>query len=223
MRARDARSNGADTWMWPVLQAGVLGLREEERAMALVFDAVQEAQKESPVNVDLTSGYFGLYKAYKAAVVESSAPVRIIAASPEANGFFGSKGLSRLIPEGYTLLEKRFYADVERAGRTEGVRLQEWKRDGWTYHAKGLWLSQEDPFFTFIGSSNLSTRSLNLDTELSLLMATSNPGLRAAFKEELARLRMHAHDVGPETWATPDRHVSWLSKLLVAVGIEGML
>lgn len=223
VRARDAASNGADTWFWPVLQAGVLGLREEERAIGLVFDAIKDAQGTSPVAVDLTSGYFGLYKAYKAAVVESPAPVRIIAASPEANGFFGSKGLSRLIPEGYTLLEKRFYADVERAGRVGDVRLQEWKRDGWTYHSKGLWLSQETPFFSFIGSSNLSTRSLNLDTELSLLLATANPGLRAAFQDELHRLREHAYDVGPETWAKPERHVSWLATALVALGVEGML
>jgi hypothetical protein len=35
------------------------------------------------VTVDLTSGYFGLYKAYKRAVIDSPAPVRVIAASPK--------------------------------------------------------------------------------------------------------------------------------------------
>lgn len=35
------------------------------------------------LEVDLTSGYFGLYKAYKKAIIDSPAPTRIIAASPK--------------------------------------------------------------------------------------------------------------------------------------------
>lgn len=128
-----------------------------------------------------------------------------------------------------------------RAGRQwdghDGVRLQEWERDGWTYHAKGestgvcqadssgMWLSPDNapPIMTFIGSSNLSTRSLNLDTELSLFLATSHDGLRAQFAEELAQLQTYAHDVGAETWRLPERKVSTLAKVLVALGVEGML
>lgn len=82
VRSRDAASAGADTWFWPVVQAGVLGLREEEAALGKVFNAVKEARD---VEVDLTSGYFGLYKAYKRAVIESPAPVRVIAASPKVS------------------------------------------------------------------------------------------------------------------------------------------
>jgi CDP-diacylglycerol--glycerol-3-phosphate 3-phosphatidyltransferase len=82
VRARDSAAAGADTWFWPVVQAGVLGLREEERAMGLVWDAVRDSGGED-VKVDLTSGYFGLYKAYKRAVIESPASVDIIAASPK--------------------------------------------------------------------------------------------------------------------------------------------
>jgi CDP-diacylglycerol--glycerol-3-phosphate 3-phosphatidyltransferase len=60
----------------------------------------------------------------------------------QANGFYGSKGLSGRIPEGYTLLEQRFWTRAQRAGReltkgVSGVQLNEWLRSGWTYHAKG--------------------------------------------------------------------------------------
>jgi len=61
----------------------------------------------------------------------------------QSNGFYGSKGLSRLIPEGYTYLESRFHRDAMKAGRSwdestsSGVRLREWEREGWTYHSKG--------------------------------------------------------------------------------------
>lgn len=141
VRTRDAVQGGADTFFWPVIQAGVLGLHEEDRGMRLLWDAIAQAPKAHNVDVDLTSGYFGLYSAYKQAVIASPAPVRVIAASPKANGFYGSKGVSRLIPEGYTLLERRFHDAVVRAGRewdgVAGVRIQEWERQGWTYHAKG--------------------------------------------------------------------------------------
>ena len=61
----------------------------------------------------------------------------------QANGFYGSGGISGLIPEGYTYLEQLFMRAVRAAGRTwgksssEGVQLHEWERQGWTYHAKG--------------------------------------------------------------------------------------
>ncbi len=63
----------------------------------------------------------------------------------QANGFYGSNGISGRIPEGYTYLEQGFMQAVKSAGRTwahegnygHGVQLKEWYRDGWTYHAKG--------------------------------------------------------------------------------------
>ena len=66
----------------------------------------------------------------------------------KANGFYGSTGVSGRIPEGYTLLEQRFMDAVRQAGRDwdssladnrkgSGVDLNEWRKDGWTYHAKG--------------------------------------------------------------------------------------
>lgn len=126
-----------------MIQSGVLGMREEELGLDRVFAAAERSQgagdssSSALPTIDLTSGYFGLYAAYKSAILRGRAPCRIIAASPEANGFFGSAGVSRLIPEGYTLLEQRFERDVIAMGRREDVSLAEWKRPGWTYHAKG--------------------------------------------------------------------------------------
>ena len=60
----------------------------------------------------------------------------------QANGFYGSRGVSRFIPPAYTYFSQRFFAQV--AARAAQKRLEEprvemseWKRDGWTYHAKG--------------------------------------------------------------------------------------
>jgi CDP-diacylglycerol--glycerol-3-phosphate 3-phosphatidyltransferase len=115
-----------DTFFWPVIQAGVLGVKEEEKGLGRVWEAVDQSfvqepkeiqsgyggveslstnlgetsttttanevkvpEKERPVargvQVDLTSGYFGLYDAYKRMVIDSPAPVRVIAASPKVS------------------------------------------------------------------------------------------------------------------------------------------
>lgn len=89
----------------------------------------------------------------------------------------------------------------------------------------GIWLSppSQNPVSTFIGSSNLSTRSLQLDTELSLLIVTSSPSLRKALGQEIKALDEFAGDVGETTWREESRKVSWLAWLLVALGVEGML
>ncbi|OCF55551.1 CDP-diacylglycerol-glycerol-3-phosphate 3-phosphatidyltransferase [Kwoniella mangroviensis CBS 10435] len=240
--ANRSRRVDIDTWFWPVIQSGVLGLKEEEKNLVKVWNAIKKSyesdEEGSKVRVDLTSGYFGLYKEYKKLVLDSPASTQIIAASPKANGFYGSKGFSRLIPEGYTLLESRFHREAVRRGRAwdeekgVGVRLREWEKEGWTYHSKGIWLSPSssssssstsNSFLTFIGSSNLSTRSLTLDTELSLIMMTSSPSLRKSLGQEVKTINKDSKDVGDVTWNSEDRKVSWLAWVLVALGVEGML
>ncbi len=116
--------------------------------------------------IDFTTGYFGIYNDYCKLILQSSLRYRIICSSPkvciihrhyqlytlftliQANGFHGSKGVSGRLPEGYTFLEQRFMRQVRQAGLEwlhdddtrldgPGVQLNEWEREGWTYHAKG--------------------------------------------------------------------------------------
>jgi len=71
-----------DTMIIPIIQAGALGVREEERAIGTLLDEVSK----SPIKarVDLTSGYFGLYQHYQERVVDAPDHVnwKIVAASP---------------------------------------------------------------------------------------------------------------------------------------------
>lgn len=55
----------------------------------------------------------------------------------QSNGFFQSPGFSKYLPPAYTYLERLFYDEVKQRGRQDHLQLREWKRDGWTYHAKG--------------------------------------------------------------------------------------
>ncbi|GBE81880.1 hypothetical protein BKA93DRAFT_743850 [Sparassis latifolia] len=227
--------NQPDVLVFPVIQAGLFDIREEEDSLALLFD---ELGTHTPTStspsyggplMDLTSGYFGLYKPYQDLVLRSGVACRILAASPKANGFYGSKGVSGRIPEGYTLLEKRFMRAVRHSGREwtqdqqecrPGVQLNEWEKKGWTYHAKGIWLRptpNASPLLTLFGSTNLNSRSSNLDTELSFLLVTSAPELRARLAEEADGLRAHA-----QPWRGEERKVRIGTRVLVSA-VGGML
>jgi len=223
-----ATNEDSDVLVFPVIQGGQFNIREEERCLSLLFDhlSTQGVSTNFKPSMDLTSGYFGLYKPYQDLILQSSIDCRIIAASPMANGFYGSRGLSGRIPDGYTLLEQRFMRAVHAAGRTwssesrKGVQLNEWSKDGWTYHAKGIWLSPTPdtaPILTLFGSTNLNSRSANLDTELSFVMMTSSDALRKRLQEEVRVLRQWA---GP--WNGHERRVPWTTKAIVAI-VGGML
>ncbi|KIJ69206.1 hypothetical protein HYDPIDRAFT_172657 [Hydnomerulius pinastri MD-312] len=219
-----------DVFLFPIIQGGQFNIREEERALSMLFNhlAFRECRSEPSPVMNLTSGYFGLYKPYQDLILRSSVSCDIIAASPKANGFYGSRGLSGLIPEGYTLLEQRFMQAVQAAARSPAtgdgygntVHLSEWERDGWTYHSKGIWLSPSrdtHPVLTLFGSTNLNSRSANLDTELSFVMMTSSDALRRSLHEEISGLRQWA-----VPWRGADRRVRWRTRAIVGL-VGGML
>ncbi|KAG1808566.1 hypothetical protein EV424DRAFT_1574099 [Suillus variegatus] len=222
----EEQTNSSDVVIFPVIQAGQFNIREEEHTLSNLFDHL--ASREDRLNqepiMNLTSGYFGLSKEYQDLILKSNVGCSIIAASPKANGFYGSGGLSGLIPEGYTLSEKRFMSAVRAARRpcssNHNVSLKEWERDGWTYHAKGIWLSpsvDSPPVLTLFGSTNLNSRSTNLDTELSFVMATSSDELRQKLQEEIKGLHCWA-----VPWRGGERKVRWRTKAIVAL-VGGML
>lgn len=87
-------SADSDTLIFPIIQAGQFGIREEERALGLLFSHLTAQQPHSRLLagnnqhydgplMDLTSGYFGLYKDYRDLVLQGDLRCRIIAASPK--------------------------------------------------------------------------------------------------------------------------------------------
>jgi CDP-diacylglycerol--glycerol-3-phosphate 3-phosphatidyltransferase len=72
----------------PVIQAGQFNIREEEACLGQLFDHLNRPNSRDTAPdfrplLDLTSGYFGLFKSYKDRILRSRIPTRIICASPE--------------------------------------------------------------------------------------------------------------------------------------------
>ena len=77
--------------------------------------------------------------------------IELLTAAPESNGFYGSKGMSGLVPTAYSLLEygtwlrlTRQWYQTPRQERnawkqSNDKQLREYSRPGWEFHAKGIW------------------------------------------------------------------------------------
>jgi len=122
----------------------------------------------------MTTGYFNCTSRYESVLLEEGGGEREIwVAAPSANGFFGAKGAASLITRAYSLIEQSLYTSIAEMGQSHRVSLREYVREGWTYHAKGLWLqeggedNQREPFLTIVGSTNFGERSVHRDLEAS--------------------------------------------------------
>lgn len=180
-----------------------------------------------------TAGYFNPHPLITSSLLAASsnsigtsrgALGTILTASPSANGFFNSPGISGLLPPAYSHLSLRFLQRVRLANAN--IKLREWQRgvvgekDGWTYHAKGIWTyfsSQspggEDkvvgPGATVIGSSNYTSRSYGLDLEVGALVVTDDEVLMGKWRKEEEGLREWTREVGERELGGEERKAGW--------------
>ncbi|KAF2024874.1 CDP-diacylglycerol-glycerol-3-phosphate 3-phosphatidyltransferase [Setomelanomma holmii] len=181
-----------------------------------------------------TAGYFNMTPSFRRLLLSTRpASGTVLTAHPHANGFYGSKGVSGMLPNAYTHLAKMFLRKVRHEGLSDSIELKEWRRgmvgkgEGWTYHAKGLWVTfpspalstnassnarakntaPEFPSLTVIGSSNYTKRSYELDLEANVVIATSDPVLRKRLGEEVRWLGEYAKKVDESDFEKPERKV----------------
>ncbi|KAI8972155.1 hypothetical protein BDB01DRAFT_861943 [Pilobolus umbonatus] len=197
-----------DTVILPVIQMGPFHIRQDEKmTLELLKIANRQQQKWT---IDLTSGYFNFTDQYKSYILKTQAKFKFLTASPEANGFFNSKGVSRFLPPAYTFIERQFYKQVKKWKRQQDIFIHEYKRPGWTYHAKGLWVSlpnESKPSLTMIGSPNFGQRSSKRDLEAQVMIITTNPQLRTALNKEISLLHQHSELITSDTFNQSDRKV----------------
>ncbi|KAM0264249.1 hypothetical protein ACHAQJ_000737 [Trichoderma viride] len=165
-----------------------------------------------------TAGYFNPAPSLTKLLLNTASNNNVvITAAPEANGFYKSKGVSGLLPDAYVLLARRFLYAVQQRGRDGDITLKEWRfgtagqPGGWTYHAKGLWITMPgdaNPSMTIVGSSNYTKRSYSLDLEAGTLIVTRNEALKAQLGEEQKWLQHHAAAVTMDDFTRNERRVS---------------
>ena len=137
-----------------------------------------------------------------------------------------------MLPAAYSRLSLLFL----RAARGTSVQLREWRNGtvgqpgGWTYHAKGLWVTlprspepqasqdgekgqESAPSVNLVGSSNYTTRSHGLDLEIGAMVVTSDKELQMKWKREVEMLEQKTSPITEQELEAKDRRASWRVRL----------
>lgn len=117
----------------PLLQMGPLDIKQE----TICIPKVMELANSRAARLDFTTGYFSINPQYAELILSGRFKIDITTASPKANGFYNSKGISKHLPAAYTWLETLFWRRTRGARRANDIVMREWYKPGWTYHAKG--------------------------------------------------------------------------------------
>lgn len=243
------------TFVYPLAQFDVL-LGEARNMPVLDYEVMQYTSTEKPVLTKLlmalatdeylrgsrwtfTAGYFNIDPDICEHLIEatpdtqqispsssSEKPCTVVTASPWANGFYGSSGISGMLPAAYTLLSRRFLKEVAKAGKEDAIELKEWRKGtvgqpgGFTYHAKGIWatlppqidshgelVDEVGPSITLVGSSNYTKRSYSLDLEVGALIMTGDENLKRKLRAETEWLQKDATVTTQDDLMRIDRRV----------------
>ena len=202
-----------DTIVFPSVQMGQLNITQDTQITSKLLRL-----GESGGTFHLGTGYFNLTDNYIGDMLEhSEASFKLLMAHPQANGFLGARGLAGGIPSAYTLLSKNFWNLVLSRNMQDRIKMFEYKRDGWTYHAKGLWYSSSAsalPCLTMVGSPNYGYRSVYKDLETQVTIVSNNEGLQKQLGEEQSRLFNQSDEVDRSTYQQEDRRVPVWVKIL---------
>ncbi|KKK19568.1 CDP-diacylglycerol--glycerol-3-phosphate 3-phosphatidyltransferase [Aspergillus ochraceoroseus] len=152
--ALEPKKSPSQTFVYPVAQFTSLlnpDTSTEFPAVTTILRMLSTSPAFSGARWLFTAGYFNIHPVLSSLLIASTSTSHtssttrgtVLTASPWANGFYGSPGISGMLPAAYTHLSARFLDRVAAAQRTNSIQLKEWRRgtvgepDGWTYHAKG--------------------------------------------------------------------------------------
>jgi CDP-diacylglycerol--glycerol-3-phosphate 3-phosphatidyltransferase len=222
------------TIVYPVMQFTPI-LRPDTSTELPALLAILKSLQSPPLagsSWTFTAGYFNMTPTVRRLLL-STEPSKgtVIAASPWSNSFLGAPGVRGMLPDAYTHLSKRFVDTVQRKGLSDRITLREWRRGtkglpgGWTYHAKGIWISapgEAKPSLTIVGSSNYTRRSYDLDLEANVVIVTRDESLMRRLGEEERWLQEYSREVSSEEYQKPERRVGWKVRLaMLAVRLLG--
>ena len=202
--------NEIKTLVLPLLQIKLFNIQEDSQTTSQLLNQTKCSK------LHIASGYFNLTQSYRDSLINNFNlnEVNILMASEEVNGFYNEKGFKGYIPSIYTNFAVKFFKSLK--GKSKNIKIWSYYKEGWTFHAKGLWMELiPDYFLTTIGSSNFGYRSVERDLELQFLIITKEEQLANQFRKECQNLWKHANLVNNENELP---FVSIVSRIISSIG-----
>jgi len=121
--------------------------------------------------------------------------------------------IKKYIPGLYRVNEESLLSKVKTKG---SVQLYEYENSGWTFHAKGAWIYEDEKVtMSVIGSSNFSYRSNRRDTECQLYIIPECEDLQRRLDIESKFLFSNAKEVDIKTVRNDGADkIKWSERLL---------
>lgn len=86
LRTTTEQSDPQQVSMFPLIQAGQFNIRDEETTLKILFEHLDKLNTAQRPLIDLTSGYFGLYREYQDLILRSAnVDCRIVASAPRVS------------------------------------------------------------------------------------------------------------------------------------------
>ncbi|KAK6201628.1 phosphatidylglycerolphosphate synthase [Scheffersomyces amazonensis] len=193
-----------DTVVYPISQFTPLFPDQNDRSTEkpAILRLLSYLDSSSNIKWWFTAGYFNMLPQIQDKLLNSkNSKGVVITASPKANSFYKSSGISYYLPQAYLLFAKRFLEQIQKLNKQDFVSVFEWENgivntpNGWSYHAKGIWITtpnEDHPSMTIIGSSNYTKRAYSLDLESNAIIVTRNAELKSKMRHEIDHLMEHA-------------------------------
>ncbi|RHY00444.1 hypothetical protein DYB36_007885 [Aphanomyces astaci] len=185
----------------PTIQFSPLDILHDEDTLSHVLHRLPASSR-----IDIASGYLNFPPFLIRLLADRAFHLDVVTAAPSANGFFNGNGIKGALPMAYSLIEAEFYDRFA----TSQLTLREFNRDGWTFHAKGMWIQHQDEALTVVGSSNFGQRSYGRDLESQVFLYTTDATLQSKLKDEYSRLTQHSEPVTAALWKRPERQLQGL-------------
>ncbi len=119
--------NEEKAYIIPLVQNGVADVRFDEK---FTNSFIAKAPADSMLH--LATGYFNLTDKLIEIILKNSAQYKVLTTSALGNGFYGSKGFSKYIPDIYSCIEKSFYDKVLKSRQNSRVKLYEFYKENWS-------------------------------------------------------------------------------------------
>ena len=157
---------------------------------------LRQTALESNCSIRLASAYLNPTPSLMSALAHNHGDVTFLTASPSSHGFSPKPGVKRRgdwVPQAFQHIS--YQLNKNRRNNTD--RLLWYTRDGWTFHAKGIWIFSPEGHLVAatVGSGNYGYRSYQRDMESNCLLVfpKTDSALQRALMDEWDRFEHYTH------------------------------